>query len=429
MKFAHLADLHLGYEQYNQSWRAEDFAEAFRNAARTIVSEAVDFVIIAGDLFHRSVPNPRTIKEAIEILSIFKRAKIPVFAIEGNHDKSIRDISAYHLLEALGLLNVLGFRKRKVEGENVVSERIENVYLVKGIVDGVEIVGDRHRTRWQLERILPFLKPESDECVLVLHQAVKEVVDINLEMAYDLTLSDLPKASYYAFGHIHIHTIYKFGDSYIAYPGSLERYDLREASHNISYIDEIITKPGIEKGFIIVEDFVPRFVKINVRDLISVNLRADSRDEMEKKFLKILDLINGDPVVIAKLSCTEEIDVKKFSGLLAKKAKYSEVRFERIREDIEKISVSSEQEFFNEFELKLLELLKEDSDIHRNTAYELIKEHFGLSKVRRIQDFEYGKAEESSVENNEKRSEGKKEEAKVKKEIKKKKPTLLDFFG
>ncbi len=429
MKFAHLADLHLGYEQYNQSWRAEDFAEAFRNAARAIVKEGVDFVVIAGDLFHRSVPNPRTIKEAIEILSIFKRAGIPVFAIEGNHDKSIRDISAYHLLESLGLLNVLGFRKRRVEGEHVFSERIENVYLVKGIVDGVEIVGDRHRTKWQLERILPFLKPESDECVLVLHQAVKEVVDINLEMAYDLTLNDLPKASYYALGHVHVHTIYKFGDRYLAYPGSLERYDLREASHNISYIDEIITKPGVEKGFIIVEDFVPRFVEVSVRDLVSVNVRANSREEMERKFIKILDLIDGEPVVIAKLSCREEIDVKKFSSLLAKKAKYSEIRFDRIREDVEKVSISSEQEFFEEFELKLLELLKEDSDIHRNTAYELIKEHFGLAKIRRIQDFEESEAKESKVEKSEVKEVEKEEEKPVKKEIKKKKPTLLDFFG
>jgi len=195
LKFAHLADIHLGYEQYHQSWRADDFAKVFREAVQIAVNEKVDFAIIAGDLFHRSTPNPKTIKEAIDILSIFKENRISVFAIEGNHDKTIRDISIYHLLESLGLLYVLGLRKRKIEGEYVRSVKIGNVYLVKGYFDGVEIIGDTHRTRWQLEKILPVLKPESDECIIVLHQAVREVADVDVE--YELTLSELPKATYY----------------------------------------------------------------------------------------------------------------------------------------------------------------------------------------------------------------------------------------
>ena len=185
MRFAHLADIHLGYEQYNQLWRAEDFAKAFRLAVERSLEENVDFAIIAGDLFHRSLPNPRTIKDAIDTLSLFKKEGIPVFAVEGNHDKTSRDISAYHLLESLGLLHVLGLRKNPVDGEYVRSVRIQNVYLVKGVYEDVEILGDRHRSKWQLEKVLPILKPESDKSVLVLHQAVKEVVDIELDMAFE----------------------------------------------------------------------------------------------------------------------------------------------------------------------------------------------------------------------------------------------------
>lgn len=88
MKFAHFADLHLGYEQYNQPWRAEDFASAFRRAAELAIAEDIEFAIIAGDLFHRSVPSPKTLNDAIEVLKLFKAKNIPVFAVEGNHDKS-----------------------------------------------------------------------------------------------------------------------------------------------------------------------------------------------------------------------------------------------------------------------------------------------------------------------------------------------------
>ncbi len=422
MKFAHLADIHLGYEQYNQSWRAEDFTAAFKSAAMQIVEEAVDFVIIAGDLFHRSVPNPRTIKDAIEVLAKFKDAGIPVFAIEGNHDKSVRDISAYHLLESLGLLNVLGLRRKKVEGENVVSEKVGNVYLVKGIFDSIEIIGDRHRTKWQLEKVLPILKPESDESIVVLHQAVKEVVDIDLDMAYDVTLADLPKASYYAFGHVHMQKIYRFGESYVVYPGSLERYDLREASCFVEVVEDVVKRNGIEKGYVIVEDFQPRAVKVNVRELVSLNVEGLSKEEVEKKFVSALRLVPSESVLIARIKCGEDVDIRRLHEFASKSAKYAEIRFERIREEVKAMEVTSEHEFFDEFEMKLLELLKEDSDAYRSSAYDLIKEHFGLAEVRRLQDYSVDEAEvekEAAV-----IEERKKEESGVKKP-----KTLLDFFG
>ena len=82
MKFAHIADVHLGYEQYHQSWRADDFAKAFREVTDKAIEYDVDFVIISGDLFHKSAPNPKTIREAIDSLLMFKKAGIPVFMLQ-----------------------------------------------------------------------------------------------------------------------------------------------------------------------------------------------------------------------------------------------------------------------------------------------------------------------------------------------------------
>ncbi len=388
MKFAHLADIHLGYEQYNQSWRAEDYSRIFKAAARKIVEENVDFVIIAGDLFHKSIPNPRTLKDAIEVLNIFRENDIPVFAIEGNHDKSIRDISIYHLLESLNLLYVLGLRKKRVETEYTASIRIGDVYLVKGIYDEVEILGDRHRTRWQLKKILPILNPESDKSILVLHQTVKEVADLTLNMGFDLTINELPRANYYALGHIHIQSIYKFNDVFLTYPGSLERYDIRESSKFIKFGKEISIQDGVRKGFIIVEDFKPYPVFVKPRDLIRVEIEAENGDEAESKFQQAMKYSNEECVLITKIACKENIDVKKLHEIASRNAKYAEVRFELIREEPEEVKVLLEHEFFDDFELKLLELLKEDIDMYKSSAYELIKEQFGISKVKRIEDYE-----------------------------------------
>jgi len=432
MKFAHIADVHLGYEQYNQPWRAEDFAKAFRAVAEKAVERDVDFVVIAGDLFHRSLPSPRTIKEAVETLWIFRKENIPVFAVEGNHDKTSRDISAYHLLESLGLLNVIGLRRSPVSGDNVRSLKVQNVYLVKGVVDDVEILGDRHRSRWQLEKVLPLLKPESEKSVLVLHQAVKEVVDIELDMAYELTISDLPDASYYAFGHIHMPRIYEFNGRFIAYPGSVERYDLREASRVIRYKSDLALKEGIKKGFLLVKNFKPGFVEIDTRELYDVEIEDEKVEGLEKKFFEVLEKLDKDGVMVAKLKCGDAIDVRRFNEVAAKRLRYAEIRFERIFEEVEEVELKQENEFFTEFELKLLDLLR--GEVDEDEVYRLIVDHYlsgGDVEKREVGD---EKIQEMAEEQTEPEPEPVEEETKPvekgmgKKETKKPK-TLLDFLG
>ncbi len=424
MKFAHFADIHLGYEQYNQPWRAEDITNAFRLAAKKAVEEKVDFVVIAGDLFHRSYPTPKTIKDAIEILEIFKEQKIPVFAVEGNHDRSVRDMSAYHLLEKLGLLTILGLRKNKIERDNILCQRIGDVYFVKGIYDGIEIVGESYKTRWRIDKIKPLLKPSTSESILVLHQAVKEVIDVELEMAYELTLNDLPKARYYALGHVHLPKILEFDGSYVVYPGSIERYDAREAS-------VLVKKEGCKKGFIMVDNFKPKFIEIKTRNLLNFVVNGEKYGEVEKKTSELAKLAGTEDLVVLKILCREEIDVKKLTQLFSS-VKHLELRFERLREKQQEFKeIPAESQFFSEFELKLLEILREESDALRGSAIEIIKEHFGLEEFKSLKDFsetEKGGAEKGSEKVEVEKE--KKETKKIEPVDKRRKPkTLLDFLG
>jgi len=405
MKFAHFADIHLGYEQYNLPWRAEDFFQSFKRAAEIAVKEGVDFAIISGDLFHRNVPSPRTILEAIEVLRIFKEKGIPVFAIEGNHDKSMRE-SAYHLLENLGLLNLLGFRKERVEGDYLTSEKVEGAYLVKGVFKDLEIIGDKHRTKWQIEKILPLLKG-GGKSILVLHQVVKEVVDIDLEMSWDITIDQLPEADYYAFGHVHMHREKRIGDSFLVYPGSLERYDSREASKFIIYFDRLEIREGEEKGFCLVENFRPRFVRVETRDLFSISVDAEKKEEAEMKFLEILRNLNKSAIAVAKIACSENLDSKKLLEIALGNLKHAEISVKR--KGLEEIPVIiPERQFFNDFELKLLEILREEEEHAIKTAIEMIKEHLGFEKKEK--------------------GESTREEVKEVREEKRKRVTLFDFL-
>src|SRR5579864_5519467 len=86
--FMHIADTHLGYEQYGVRERFNDFSRAFWDIIDDALYREADFLVIAGDLFHKRAIDALTLIHAIEGLKKLKAKNIPVIAIEGNHDRS-----------------------------------------------------------------------------------------------------------------------------------------------------------------------------------------------------------------------------------------------------------------------------------------------------------------------------------------------------
>ena len=62
MRIAHLADLHLGFRQFQRqspagnNQREADVARATRHAINAIIAAAPDVVVVAGDVFHQVRP-------------------------------------------------------------------------------------------------------------------------------------------------------------------------------------------------------------------------------------------------------------------------------------------------------------------------------------------------------------------------------------
>lgn len=86
--FIHVADTHLGYEQYGVRERFNDFSRAFWDIIDEAIDRHVDFMVIAGDLFNKRAIDALTLIHAIEGLQKLRDHQIPVIAIEGNHDRS-----------------------------------------------------------------------------------------------------------------------------------------------------------------------------------------------------------------------------------------------------------------------------------------------------------------------------------------------------
>ncbi len=93
-KFLHAADLHLdsalrGLEQY-ESAPVDAIRHATRRALENLVdlaiSQAVQFVLIAGDVYDRDWPDYNTGVFYVNQMNRLRQAGIPVVAIAGNHD-------------------------------------------------------------------------------------------------------------------------------------------------------------------------------------------------------------------------------------------------------------------------------------------------------------------------------------------------------
>ena len=90
MKFIHTSDWHLGRQFHHQSL-LEDQAKVLEQLLQYIEQEAVDAVIIAGDIYDRAVPPAAAVKLLDDTLAkICLDLKVPVILIPGNHDSADR---------------------------------------------------------------------------------------------------------------------------------------------------------------------------------------------------------------------------------------------------------------------------------------------------------------------------------------------------
>jgi exonuclease SbcD len=90
MKFIHTSDWHLGRQFHHQSL-LEDQAKVLEQLLQYIEQEAVDAVIIAGDIYDRAVPPAAAVKLLDDTLAkICLDLKVPVIIIPGNHDSADR---------------------------------------------------------------------------------------------------------------------------------------------------------------------------------------------------------------------------------------------------------------------------------------------------------------------------------------------------
>ena len=141
MRFMHIADVHLGYQQYGLSERFDDFTDAYLYLTQTAIDQRVDFVLLAGDFFHKRAVDPLAMRVAVEGLERLLTAQIPILAVEGNHERAAYgdQFSWLDFLDATGYLCLLNYNPK--DGLRAYGEH-GGAYV--DLPGGVRVYGIKH---------------------------------------------------------------------------------------------------------------------------------------------------------------------------------------------------------------------------------------------------------------------------------------------
>ena len=241
MKLIHLSDLHIG-KRVNEVSMIDDQEYILTQIIQIIDREKPDAVLIAGDVYDKSVPSAEAVTLFDDFLCRLASRKVPVLIISGNHDSPERLAFAGRLLE-LGGIHISPVYNGTVESVTL-SDAYGEVRFwllpfvkpahVKRYFPEAEIGSYTDALRVALENID---LDRSSRNVLLTHQFVTgaatcESEEISVGGSDNVDASVFAGFDYVALGHIH--GPQNIGSNRIRYCGTPLKYSLSEAGHHKS---------------------------------------------------------------------------------------------------------------------------------------------------------------------------------------------------
>ena len=280
MKFAHLADTHLGYRQYGLFEREKDFYEVFDKVIDKIIEEKVDFVIHSGDLFETARPSPMALLTFQKGLLKLKGAGIPMYAIAGNHDVVMRKgaIPPHVIFKKLGLKVISTINPTYLHGDIFIAGLpyypASHGKALKSKLDELSKKASSH-----------------DKSILVLHQGIDKYFSMN----YELEIGEIPdNFDYYALGHIHKYVNDAYGKGRLVYPGSGEIWktselpDYKKNGKGFVVVDFDGSKPVVKRVTVDVpREFMEKTIDYNDLESGIASIKEVIKGFDKKPILKI----------------------------------------------------------------------------------------------------------------------------------------------
>jgi len=297
MKFAHLADCHLG------GWRQPELQQlnlqSFKKAIESCTQAKVDFVLITGDLFDSAYPSVETLEQTVTELKKLKDSGINCYIIAGSHDYSASGKTFLSVLEKAGFCKNIYNPEEKQGGIflNPIIHKNIALYGYPGKKSGLEV---QELRGIKLQESPGFFK------ILALHTCISDAIK-NLPID-SVKESELPEADYYALGHLHINYCKdKFIYAGPTFPNNFQ--ELEELKNGSFYIVETYPTKTIKKQ------------EIKIKDIEVIEIQIDNSLTATDKIIEEL----------GKRQLKDKIILLKIFGKL-EHGKTSDIKFREIED-------------------------------------------------------------------------------------------------
>lgn len=252
MRLIHLSDLHIG-KRVKEFSMLEDQEYILKEILGIIDDEQPDGVIIAGDVYDKSVPSEEAVKLLDSFLTSLAKRKLQVYIISGNHDSAAKLAFASSLIALSGIhiSPVYDSAQIAMIGDGLVRPykledgkgQMVNIYMLPFVKPAM--------VRAVFPDEADYIKDYTDACrvavehmdvdekvtnILVAHQfvtgAVRSESEENVGGLDNVDVSVFDSFDYVALGHIH--GPQKVGRETVRYCGTPLKYSLSEANHTKS---------------------------------------------------------------------------------------------------------------------------------------------------------------------------------------------------
>lgn len=301
MKIVHTADWHIG-KIVNERSMLDDQAYILAQWLEKTKTIRPDVVLMAGDLYDRSMPSREAVNLTNQILTaMVEQLDCPICVIAGNHDSGERVAYASQLLQNQQLFMVglptASIQKVTVAAADIYMVPFADYATLRRLFANESIHNFADAAQVQIEQIKMTWDPDRIN-ILMFHGYVTNT-DLE-EAGMDLEHSDserplsigtveyVPSALFAGFDYValgHLHSAQRVGNERVRYSGSPLKYSKSEANQKKQFLEVDLNKQTIE---VATHELVPLHDMRTLKGDFQTLMQTDSEDYV---FIELTDTV------------------------------------------------------------------------------------------------------------------------------------------